>query len=849
MTCAPHDFDLHPSQVQLLSSRDAIAAFFAGLGYNTDARLPMTHAAMGMTGDALAHEITYIERIADHEQGELQVYLFETRHVTVALTQAIARALRNRAGNFFLVLTSDYERLDFVMMELTAPESKQTGFNARQAYLRPRVLTVNRRDPDTVALRVLRRFSYTEIDPLYQWDKLRSAYGIAEWSEPYFDNRALFADYYLNERLKDAPEWQENPAPVLHEFQKLFTDVRRRVARQEESIARQELIEPALKALGFVFKHGKSGETSEPDYYLYADSALDKPIAFCDAYVWERNLDGRDEKRDPQTLDEIPGQLVVSLLARQDAPDWVIVTNGKTPRLYSARSHSRATNYYEIDLEEAVASPDPQFAFRYFWLFFRSSAFFGQDGKPAFVNHLLDESALHAKGLGDRLKDRIFEEIFPHFAEGFIANIRARDGRNADLGDGVLSEVFHGTLTFLYRLLFLLYAEARDLLPVREVRGYCEISLTLLKKEIAEHAGTILDDAPSKIDQAYSATGTELYDRLTHLFAVIDRGEASLNMPTYNGGLFITQPGPDDATPEAANASFLATHKIPDRFLARGLDLMARDLDEKTHALAMIDYKSLGVRQLGSIYEGLLEFKLRVASEKMAVVKGKKTEEVIPYRQAKDQHVRATIAKGEPYLENDKRERKATGSYYTPDYIVKYIVQHTIGPVMEDKSEALRPKLREAQKAHHEAVNRQKAFQKQGMPGDNPDKVADTFRHLVDELFNVRVLDPAMGSGHFLVEAVDFITDRMLTFLNAFPWNPVALSLRTTRETILEQMQEQGVSVDPARLTDVNLLKRHVLKRCIYGVDLNPMAVELAKCRYGWTALRLAPHCPSSIIT
>ena len=46
---------------------------------------------------------------------------------------------------------------------------------------------------------------------------------------------------------------------------------------------------------------------------------------------------------------------------------------------------------------------------------------------------------------------------------------------------------------------------------------------------------------------------------------------------------------------------------------------------------------------------------------------------------------------------------------------------------------------------------------------------------------------------------------------------------------ILEEMQRQGVSVDPARLTDVNLLKRHVLKRCIYGVDLNPMAVELAK--------------------
>ena len=86
-----------------------------------------------------------------------------------------------------------------------------------------------------------------------------------------------------------------------------------------------------------------------------------------------------------------------------------------------------------------------------------------------------------------------------------------------------------------------------------------------------------------------------------------------------------------------------------------------------------------------------------------------------------------------------------------------------------------------------------------------------------------------MGSGHFLVEAVDFITDRMLRFLNAFPWNPIQYELGETRRKILNAMEDQGVVIDRGRLTDVNLFKRHVLKRCIYGVDLNPMAVELAK--------------------
>src|SRR3989304_4176623 len=103
-----HDFDLLSSHLQTLSNRDAVAALFANLGYNIEARLNQTPAAMGLSGE-LAREITHIERIADQENGELQVYLLEMKRVTQALTHALARALRNRAGNFLLVLTADYE--------------------------------------------------------------------------------------------------------------------------------------------------------------------------------------------------------------------------------------------------------------------------------------------------------------------------------------------------------------------------------------------------------------------------------------------------------------------------------------------------------------------------------------------------------------------------------------------------------------------------------------------------------------------------------------------------------------------------------------------------------------------
>jgi len=841
-----NDYDLTSSDIQQLSSADAVAGLFTTLGYDTAQRIPQTAVAMGLP-ESLAREVTRIERIADEEQGALQVYLVELKHVAVVHIQTLARFFKSRAGLFLLVLTTpDYERLDFVLFEPTAPDVQGRpagGFAAAQIVLRPRILSVKRSNPDPVSRRVLRRFSYTEIDADYQWDKLRSAYGVAEWSEPLFNNRALFSDYYLNERLPNRDEWKEDPHPSYHALSNLLVDVRQKFSNQSEEKLRLELLEPAFQVLGWSIQAGKGPRdesTDQPDYWLKTPNGKKVP---CLAYGWDRALDGPDDKRDADTPRENPAQTVVSVLncAEDDCAGWAIMTNGKTWRLYSAHAHSRATNYYEIDLEETLASPDLADAFRYFWLLFRAESFKDQ---PAFVDSLLTESESYAKALGERLKDRVFEQVFPHFAEGFVQQW----GRPAvELSDEELTDTYHATLTFLYRLLFLLYAEARDLLPVRETRGYWEISLDRMKKEIAEKAGEISDLTPERLKRTYSATTTDLYDQLNGLFQVVDKGDATLNVPMYNGGLFVTLDG--TALPEADEteaeevraARFLCTHKIPDRSLALGLDLLSRDIDEKSQALAMIDYKSLGVRQLGSIYEGLLEFKLRVTSEKMAVVAGKKGDEIVPYAEAqkKGMKIRQTgkgaersesvIHKGDVYLENDKHERKASGSYYTPDYIVKYIVQNTVGPALEAKTDGLRPKLREAQKAYHAAMARQQAFQKMGQKGDDPEKTAYTFRGLVDELFDLRVLDPAMGSGHFLVEAVDYLTDGLLAFLNAFPWNPVTAALRQTRLTILDEMQKQGVNIDPARLTDVNLLKRHVLKRCIYGVDLNPMAVELAK--------------------
>ena len=864
------DKNLSKSDVQSLTTRDGVVAFFAELGYGTDSRQHQSVSAMGITATSLVHQIKHIERVAVNDDGAepLDVYLVELTSVTVAAIHGLTRALRNRVGNYLLVLTDDYERLDFVLLQRSLPGPSTSPMTTRQVAVRPRILTVNRRDPSQVQLRVLRRFTYTEADSDSQYDKLLSAYTIADWSEPLFNNRALFSDYYLNERLPDLPEWRERPEEVYHRLRELLGGWHRKASQSKSGMASQFVVEPVLEALGFERFDGTGGDS--PYYRLYVPENGDKQVAVCLAYPWNRYLDGRDETRDAQNPDENPGARVVSILETGDAP-WAIVTNGKVWRLYSSKTHSRSTNYYEIDLDETLAMLDPNEAFRYFWLFFRPNAFVteevrkdGQTKNVCFLDRLLEESESYAKGLGERLKERVFERVFPHFAAGFIEHRRGQVGLAGPHQTSLLPaaqqlslkrepdedsrrQVFNATLTLLYRLLFLLYAESRDLLPVKEVRGYWEQSLTKLKEEVAQKAGNIEDEVPGRLQESYkaSANSTGLYGRLLDLFAVIDKGSRNLNVPQYNGGLFITNPKEDDHSTEGETARFLALHRIPDRYLALGLDLLARDLDDKRQDLVFIDYKSLGVRQLGSIYEGLLEFKVRVAPEKMAVIKGKKTEEVIRYQEAIESKNKVlTVGRGhntqervyqpgDVYLENDRRERKASGSYYTPDHIVRFIVENTLGPVLADKFEKLRPRFREAGLRYREKLSEADSFRKQGRKPDDPGKIANTYEGLVDDLFDLRVLDPAMGSGHFLVEAVDFICDRILGeregFLRSFPWNPVTRYLQNTREAIIAEMERKGIAVDTGRLTDVNLLKRHVLKRCAYGVDLNPMAVELAK--------------------
>lgn len=179
-------------------------------------------------------------------------------------------------------------------------------------------------------------------------------------------------------------------------------------------------------------------------------------------------------------------------------------------------------------------------------------------------------------------------------------------------------------------------------------------------------------------------------------------------------------------------------------------------------------------------------------------------------------------------------ERKATGSYYTPDYIVNYIVQHTLEPILDERETLFRA-------AMDRCADLRRRLERTSDPAAVQvlrEQLDGAEREAREAFLGIKVCDPAMGSGHFLVNAVDFLTDGIIRRMQAYhddhpdvpwEWNPVQRLVGRVREEILAEMARQGVEVDRARLDDTAILTRLVMKRCIYGVDLNRMAVELAK--------------------
>ena len=610
-------------------------------------------------------------------------------------------------------------------------------------------------------------------------------------------NKPLFSQHYLDHRIQGCSEWQLDVVGKFESLKKLYLSKKDLLPKLSEAQTEAEFIKPVLDILGFsnipqVTTRGK-GRAERPDYALFIsesdrDSAYPlqsnetafyaRVSAIAEAKYWERALskasanDQRDIYKNANPSFQITNYLTGT------GVDWGILTNGREWRLYYRLASSTATEFYQVDLVELLESKDEDKLekFKYFWLFFCGDSFVKDPQGRNFLERVREGSNTYATQVGKELKTLVFEQVFPSVAGGFAANaFRLQHQVTSE-------EIYEATLSFLYKLLFLLYAEARNLLPINS--DYREQSLIKMAQDIAP-----------RVDQQrnFSQVATILYDRLLNLFQIIDRGDPSLDVPRYNGGLFHFDFNQDDDQVDYPANHFLFRFKLSDAILAPALDKLAR------FEGLPIDYSFLGVRQLGSIYEGLLEYRV----------------------------VLDNAENGEVHLESDKGERKSTGSYYTPDYIVKYIVSNTLKPILEKRSQRFSELMVEISQLHQQMQDKRLGVQsRNGLQKD----LQRLEREAQTTLLDIKVCDPSMGSGHFLVEAVDYLTDELILILNQYPEsNPILEMLNQTRESILENLAQQGIRISPDRLEPTQLLQRVVMKRCIYGVDLNQMAVELAK--------------------
>ena len=378
-------------------------------------------------------------------------------------------------------------------------------------------------------------------------------------------------------------------------------------------------------------------------------------------------------------------------------------------------------------------------------------------------NGWLTDWIAEAKDFGEELRkgleERLIKDVLPGIARGLGEWL---ESRGADLNDrDQLERIEEAALTLVFRFMFLLHTEARGYLPV-DSAAY------------RPHSARQLADDSRLVRPSLGRASTQRWNRLRTLVEMLRTGDASAGVPAYNGSLFAAAGFPGSDLLERAS--------VTDAYLAPALAAIAYETDKRD--APGLDYAGLQIGHLGAIYEALLTFRLTRAPEDLAYDARRDI-----YRPVRADETPA-VTKADLYYQAQAGGRKAGGVFYTRHEFVDHLLNHSLRPALDD---------------HLKSVEK--------LADRDPDRAAQ-------RLFDFSVVDPAMGSAHFLTAALDMLADRIEIFLaevNGLPG-------------IDRQFKELRQDTGPVahETEDGDLLRRLILKRCIYGVDLSPMAVEVA---------------------
>ena len=634
-------------------------------------------------------------------------------------------------------------------------------------------------------------------------------------------NIHFLSNHWLEHRLPLEPEWHEHADAaqlVLQRILSLWKKEKDRVEQYgDEAGLEEKFIQPVFKAIGWHLKYQPHLNNREPDYALFlCDDDLAAAIsagrtnpsfwehaaAVADSKAWHINLDRPTRVGSAR---EYPPEQIEWYL-NHSLRNFGILTNGRIWRLIPrvlGPINPRFQTFLEVDfpaLMENMTPPEgqlelvpsgPEFDdFLRFYLLFGPAGHESINERKPLLQRAVEGSSEYSIGVSEELRDRVFEAQ-RLCIEGFLGlRENVLDPQNE------LRSCQENSLIFLYRLLFIMYAEDRSLLPYRRNQTYTN------NRSLARHR----DEVASRLDQVtrgldamdYSRKDTNLWDDLQDLFDLIDRGHKRYGVHAYNGGLF-----------DFEADSFLSGKKLSDWYLSRILDQLGRAPQKNKVDLGLfrVDYRDLAIQQLGSVYEGLLELKPCFASCDMRVLRSRKAGSKYEFIQPEStpipkEYERTTIRykAGTIYLATDRGERRRTGSYYTPDHIVDQIVQKTLGA----KCKSIFNNLQDE-------INLLEGRLVTASPEERPSLELETSKlrgAFDDRVLTLKILDPAMGSGHFLIRACQYLAEEIAT--NPYTSDP----------------QSEDIEGDESTMT---FWKRRIAENCLYGVDVNPMAVELAK--------------------
>ena len=404
-------------------------------------------------------------------------------------------------------------------------------------------------------------------------------------------------------------------------------------------------------------------------------------------------------------------------LNAEEAALWGLCTNGELLRLLRDNESLTRPAYLEADLRQIFEAEDYA-GFSALWLVLHASRFGRTGALPSDcpLERWRESGSKEGLTARERLREGV-EAALHKLGTGFLTN-PANAEMSSRLRDGSwpIDEYFRQLLRLIYRLIFLLAAEDRNLLHTPDASEE--------QRRLYANGYSL----GSLRDRAVRRSGWDnFHDRWSGLrvtFRALANGEPRLGLPAL-GGIFETSKTPD-----------LDRSHISNRFLMEAIFRLAWLRDDGL--LMPVNWRDMETEELGSVYESLLELTPRLSSDG---------------REFK-------FAEG---AQTKGNARKTSGSYYTPDSLVQVLLDSALDPVL--------------------------------------DRVESESEDPVRGLLGVTVIDPACGSGHFLLAAARRIAKRIV------------------------RLRHGDIHTEQHRLASM----RDVVRSCIHGVDRNPMAVELSK--------------------